>query len=160
MTIGIMAPTPLLHIDTDPPTRRKRKKPVVSPMADVEAQTHGHITHDGSGLAVFQLDEAEIAVGTAEAFTENAPQHRTTESELPPGTRMPVAMPPGEFIRVERLQRIGFPLFVGVQVNVNDVGGPDPAARVPPGVVRREVRERRHPCHIGRRVDVYPLPSA
>ncbi len=96
-------------------------------MADVKACAYRRAIHKCAGFAVILSNEAEIPVRTAEPFTEDAPQRRATQGELPPRTRMPKAMPPGQFIVVQHLQGIGFARPMGSQVNVNDDGIPGTA---------------------------------
>ncbi len=81
---------------------------------------------------MFQQDKPEIPIGAAKAFAEDTAQRRTAQGELTPGPRMPIAMPPGQFLLVQRPQRFGFPPLVGSKVNVNDGGTAGIADRTPP----------------------------
>lgn len=126
-------------------------------MADVKACRYPRATHKRAGFAVIQGNEAKILVRAPKAFAEDAAQRRAAQGELPPRTRMPKAMPPGQFILVQRHACIGFPLPVGPQVNVDDGGIADIAERMPPGIVRQDSRERRHrvsmPRHVSARAN-------
>ncbi|MDE0450198.1 MAG: hypothetical protein OXI90_00325 [Gammaproteobacteria bacterium] len=102
-------------------------------MADIETCAHRFFSGKRTGFPVLQRDEAEVLIRASNAFTQDTPQHRTAQGELAPGPWMPIAMPPGQFLPVQRPQRFRFPRFVGSKVNVNDGSAASITDRTPPG---------------------------